>query len=109
MPLYTFLHNLLNVLVQIANKMGLQKEKYNAYRKMAERGTVNVITTTALGLNLEKILQEQSTDEMLVIVVKCCVSPLPTGSVCNVGCYFPSGCTLLRCRHEKDLKRNSVV
>jgi hypothetical protein len=25
MPLYTFLHNLLNVLVQIANKMGLQK------------------------------------------------------------------------------------
>jgi hypothetical protein len=27
MPMYTFLHNLLNVLVQIANKMGLQKEK----------------------------------------------------------------------------------
>jgi hypothetical protein len=25
MPLYTFLHNLLNVLIQIANKMGLQK------------------------------------------------------------------------------------
>jgi hypothetical protein len=25
MPLYTFLHNLLNVLVQIASKMGLQK------------------------------------------------------------------------------------
>jgi hypothetical protein len=25
MPLYTFLHNLLNVLVQIANKIGLQK------------------------------------------------------------------------------------
>jgi hypothetical protein len=25
MPLYTFLHNLLNVLVQIANKMGLGK------------------------------------------------------------------------------------
>jgi hypothetical protein len=25
MPLYTFLHNLLNVLVQIANEMGLQK------------------------------------------------------------------------------------
>jgi hypothetical protein len=25
MPLYMFLHNLLNVLVQIANKMGLQK------------------------------------------------------------------------------------
>jgi hypothetical protein len=25
MPLYTFIHNLLNVLVQIANKMGLQK------------------------------------------------------------------------------------
>jgi hypothetical protein len=27
MPLYTFLHNLLNVLVQIANKMGLQKNE----------------------------------------------------------------------------------
>jgi hypothetical protein len=26
MPLYTFIHSLLNVLVQIANKMGLQKE-----------------------------------------------------------------------------------
>jgi hypothetical protein len=26
--LYTFLHNLLNVLVQIANKMGLQKIYY---------------------------------------------------------------------------------
>jgi hypothetical protein len=26
MPLYTFLQNLLNVLVQIVNKMGLQKE-----------------------------------------------------------------------------------
>jgi hypothetical protein len=27
MPLHTFIHNLLNVLVQIANKMGLQKKK----------------------------------------------------------------------------------
>jgi hypothetical protein len=27
MPLYTCLHNLLNVLVQIANKMGLQKKR----------------------------------------------------------------------------------
>jgi hypothetical protein len=27
MPLYTILHNLLNVLVQIANRMGLQKER----------------------------------------------------------------------------------
>jgi hypothetical protein len=27
MPLHTFLHNSLNVLVQIADKMGLQKEK----------------------------------------------------------------------------------
>jgi hypothetical protein len=26
MPLYTFLHNLLNVLVQIANKMGLRRK-----------------------------------------------------------------------------------
>jgi hypothetical protein len=26
MPLYTFIHNLLNVLAQIANKMGLQKK-----------------------------------------------------------------------------------
>jgi hypothetical protein len=29
MPLYTFLHSLLNVLVQIANKMGLQNENNN--------------------------------------------------------------------------------
>jgi hypothetical protein len=28
MPLYTFIHNLLNVLVQIANKMGLQTNSY---------------------------------------------------------------------------------
>jgi hypothetical protein len=28
MPLYTFLYDLLNVLVQIANKMGLQKKNY---------------------------------------------------------------------------------
>jgi hypothetical protein len=27
---YVFLHNLLNVLVQIANKMGLQKKNYVA-------------------------------------------------------------------------------
>jgi hypothetical protein len=26
MPLYTFIHNLLNVLVQIGNEMGLQKK-----------------------------------------------------------------------------------
>jgi hypothetical protein len=29
---YAFLHNLLNVLVQIANKMGLQKKKYMVFR-----------------------------------------------------------------------------
>jgi hypothetical protein len=29
MPLYTFIHNLLNVLVQIENKMGLQKNVYS--------------------------------------------------------------------------------
>jgi hypothetical protein len=28
MPLYTFLQNMLNVLVQIANKMGLQKKMW---------------------------------------------------------------------------------
>jgi hypothetical protein len=28
MSMYTFLHNLLNVLVQIANKMGLQRNAY---------------------------------------------------------------------------------
>jgi hypothetical protein len=32
-PLYTFLHNLLNVLVQITNKMGLQK-KLGVYATM---------------------------------------------------------------------------
>jgi hypothetical protein len=31
MPLYTFLHNLLNVLVQIANKVGLQQKLMRAY------------------------------------------------------------------------------
>jgi hypothetical protein len=40
---------------------------------MAEMGTANVVTTKTFGLNLEKILQEQSTDEILVIVVKCLV------------------------------------
>jgi hypothetical protein len=29
MPLYTFIHNLLNVLVQIADKMGLQKQNFH--------------------------------------------------------------------------------
>jgi hypothetical protein len=33
MPLYTFLHNLLNVLVQIANEMDLKKS-------MAEEGNI---------------------------------------------------------------------
>jgi hypothetical protein len=28
LTVYMFVHNLLNVLVQIANKMGLQKQKY---------------------------------------------------------------------------------
>jgi hypothetical protein len=28
MPLYTFLHNLPNVLLEIANKMGFKKKKY---------------------------------------------------------------------------------
>jgi hypothetical protein len=28
MPLYTFLQSLINVLVEIANKMGLQKKSY---------------------------------------------------------------------------------
>jgi hypothetical protein len=32
MPLYTFIHNLLNVLVQIANKMGFQKRKVLALK-----------------------------------------------------------------------------
>jgi hypothetical protein len=30
MPLYTFMHNLLNVVVQIANKLGLQKKMLSA-------------------------------------------------------------------------------
>jgi hypothetical protein len=47
MPLYTFLHSLLNALVQIANKMGLEnmKTKKNikmnareAYRKIEAKG-----------------------------------------------------------------------
>jgi hypothetical protein len=31
------------------------------------------------------------------------VTPLPPGSACNVGCFFSSGCMLLKCRYEKDL------
>jgi hypothetical protein len=31
MPLYTFLHNFLNLLAQIANKMGLHKEDFLKY------------------------------------------------------------------------------
>jgi hypothetical protein len=31
MPLYTSLHSLLNVFVQIANKMGLQKKMFVSY------------------------------------------------------------------------------
>jgi hypothetical protein len=34
MPLYTFLHKLLNVLVQIANKMGLQKKRFYGRRNV---------------------------------------------------------------------------
>jgi hypothetical protein len=34
MPLYTFLHSLLNVLVQIANKIGLQKK--TVYNEQAQ-------------------------------------------------------------------------
>jgi hypothetical protein len=48
MPLYTFLHSLLNVLAQIANKMGLQKKCYvgpcphsMARPQVADGGTVS--------------------------------------------------------------------
>jgi hypothetical protein len=40
MPLYTFIHNLLNVLVQIANKMGLQKKDYDNEKEMPLLGTL---------------------------------------------------------------------
>jgi hypothetical protein len=43
MPMYTFLHNLLNVLVQIANKMGLQQNYYN-YRAI----TLCIVLCTCL-------------------------------------------------------------
>jgi hypothetical protein len=33
MPVYTFIHNLLNVVVQIANKMGLQKKISKGHNK----------------------------------------------------------------------------
>jgi hypothetical protein len=39
MPLYTFLHNLLNVLAQIANQMGLQKKiKFSGAIKLGRGG-----------------------------------------------------------------------
>jgi hypothetical protein len=40
MPLYTFLYNLLNVQVQIANKMGLQKEFFLLQRLKRTRETL---------------------------------------------------------------------
>jgi hypothetical protein len=36
MPLYTFLHNLLNALVQIANKMGVQEKYSRAFSDRSE-------------------------------------------------------------------------
>jgi hypothetical protein len=38
MPFYTFLHNLLNVFVQIANKMGLQNKNKTEYFDILEWG-----------------------------------------------------------------------
>jgi hypothetical protein len=46
MPLYTFLHNLLNVHVQIANKMGLQKKI--AIHNILVRSEVSRAVTTSL-------------------------------------------------------------
>jgi hypothetical protein len=37
MPLYTFLHNLLNALVQIANKMGLQEKIWEERKSVRPR------------------------------------------------------------------------
>jgi hypothetical protein len=42
MTMYTFLHSLLNVLVEIANKMGLQKKLYKIYIKVK----INAIPVT---------------------------------------------------------------
>jgi shikimate kinase len=36
MPLYTFIHNLLNALVQIANKMGSQKNSTDRATRLAD-------------------------------------------------------------------------
>jgi hypothetical protein len=49
MPLYTYLHNLPNVLVQIANKMGLQKIIIyrNFCRVLTEENCLGNITSNA--------------------------------------------------------------
>jgi hypothetical protein len=54
MPLYTFLHNLLTILVQIANKMGLQKMQ----RKTGEIILFVYRRFKASKLLLRKIMQE---------------------------------------------------
>jgi hypothetical protein len=43
MPLYKFLHNYLNILVQIANKMGLQKETLGVVQVPAMRPFIYVV------------------------------------------------------------------
>jgi hypothetical protein len=47
MPLYKFIQNFLNVLVQIANKMGLQKKKLNIRHK---NGFVNILNCSVSNL-----------------------------------------------------------
>jgi hypothetical protein len=42
MPLYTFIRNLLNVLVQIANQMGLQKNNVLVVVAFEVRGVTGV-------------------------------------------------------------------
>jgi predicted house-cleaning noncanonical NTP pyrophosphatase (MazG superfamily) len=48
MPLYTFLHNLLNVLAQIANKMGFNKKNFISLKK--SKSTAIRVTGCAGGL-----------------------------------------------------------
>jgi hypothetical protein len=58
MPVYKCLHNLLNVLVQIANKMGLQKEHYNIpHVGMSRDRQVKILVTLLASVHFSSTLK----------------------------------------------------
>jgi hypothetical protein len=69
MPLYTFLNNLLNVLVQIANKMGLQMKNFRVDAVVDKsqaahvtlRGGDNIYIRTRISVTSHKLQEQVST------------------------------------------------